>query len=154
MRTTLRWCLRLTFIASLGLLLSLFAGVGRRPRGTSLRFEPSPVVIPEVMRTGQEYSFDAVVVNESSDLARVVGASDNCTQSGCFSGRKLPAVIPAWGRGQVSVHIDAGVPGELSGELTFYTDRPSQPTLVLKLAGTIREGEFHNAATQAANPRF
>ncbi|MFI5457733.1 MAG: hypothetical protein ACHRXM_20010 [Isosphaerales bacterium] len=153
MKTTLRWCLRLTFVASLGLLLGLLVGVERKGGSASLRFEPSPLVIPGVMQSGKEYYRDAEVVNESARPARIIGTADNCTRSGCYSGRGVPTVIPAWGRGRVTVHIQAGVPGDLSGELTFYTDRRSQPTLVIKLTGTIREGEPHDARAHAANPR-
>jgi len=109
-------------------------------------------MIPEVLQSGKEYDFAAVVVNESDQPARLVGARDSCTQSGCFSGRKVPTIIPAWGRSRVIVHIEAGVPGDLSEELTFYTDRPSQPTVVVKLAGTIREAPPLDSTTYSANP--
>jgi len=141
MKTTLRWCLRLTFLASLVLLLALFVGVRRWGGGASLRFEPSPLVIPGIMQSGKEYNCGAEVVNESAQPARIIGTADDCTRSGCFSGAGVPTVIPAWGRGRVTVHILAGVPGDLSGELIFYTDRPSQPTLTVKLKGTIREDD-------------
>jgi hypothetical protein len=104
------------------------------------------------MQSGKEYNIDADLINESTQPARIVGAADDCTTSGCFSGRGLPAVIPARGRGRVTIQILAGVPGDLSGELTFYTDSRSQPTIVIKLAGTVRQGESNDVRAHATSP--
>jgi hypothetical protein len=146
-----RWCLRLVLLASLATMLAVFAGVGRNAAGRSLRFELNALVIPEVMQSGMEYDFDAVVVNESSQPARVIGAGDYCAES-CYSGQGLPVAVPARGRRRVTVHIKAGVPGDFSGDLTFYTDRPSQPTLTIKLAGTVRNAQPFDGPSHATNP--
>lgn len=123
---------------SLGLLLALWVGAVGQSEGSSSRIEPNPLRIPGEMRSGKHYDFDVEVVNESDEPIRIVGAGDYCASS-CYSGRGIPTVIPARGRGRVIVHIEAGVPGVFSEELTYYTDRPSQPTLVIKLEGMVQD---------------
>lgn len=151
MRNVLRRCLWLVFLSSLGLLLASFTGVGRRASGRHLRFEPNPLVIPETMQSGEEYDLDVAVVNESGEPARIIRALDYCAGS-CFSGRGIPAVIPAKGWGWVKVHVRAGSTGILSGQLTFYTDRPSQAALTLKLDGTVQDDRSHDLTTQLPSP--
>jgi hypothetical protein len=153
MKVVLKWCVRLTLVASLGVLLTTLTGVGRRGVGHALRFEPNPLSITEDLQSGKEHDVFAKVVNESSEAIRLLGSADQCTPSGCFSaGQGVPTVIPAGGQGWVTVHILAGEPGILSGMLAFYTDRPSQPTLALNLRGTIREDQPRGPTTQTANP--
>lgn len=145
-----RCCAWLVFLTSLGLLLASSAGYGRRAGGVPLRFEPNPLVIPGVMQGGREYDVVAAVVNESSQPAQIVGARDYCSGS-CYTGRGLPTVIPAGGQGQVTVHVQAGGPRDVLGELAFYTERPSQPTLTLRISGTIRSEPPHENTTRTAN---
>jgi len=152
MKTTFRWCVRLAFLSSLAILLAVSAGVGRRRGAEPLRFQPNPFVIDRVMRPGGEYDVGVEVANGADESARIIGSADNCTPSGCFSGRGLPATIPAGGRGWVIVHIAAGLPGDCAGELAFYTDRPSQPSLTLNLKGTIRDYRPEDGTPHAANP--
>lgn len=51
----------------------------------------------------------------------------------------------------MTVNVEARVPGEFEEELTFYTDRPSQPTLILRVRGII-QGADHDHITQATRP--
>ena len=114
-------------------------------------FEKNPLVVTEVMRPRKPYDLEAPVVNESSERIRLVGALEYCAGS-CFSGRGIPTVIEAGGRGRVWVHVQPGGPGPLSGELTFYTDRPSQPTLTIIIEGSVQEDKAADATFSAAKP--
>jgi len=152
MKTTFHSCLRLAFLSSLATLLAVTVGVGRRPRSEPLRFQPNPMAIDRVMRPGGEYDVGVEIANGADEPARIIGSADSCSPSGCFSGVGLPATIPARGRGRVTVHIAAGPPGDCAGELTFYTDRASQPLLTLNLKGTIRDDRPQDGTAHAANP--
>ncbi len=152
MKATFRWCVRLAFLSSLAALLAATVGVGRRPTSEPLRFQPNPFVIDRVLRPGGEYDVGVEVANRADESARIIGSADSCTPYGCFSGRGLPATIPARGRGWVTVHITAGPAGDCAGELSFYTDRPSQPSLTLNLKGTIRDDRPEDGTPHAANP--
>lgn len=155
MKKALRLCAGLVFLSSVGLLFASFSGFGRGAvnEAAPLRFEPKPFRIPQVMQVGQEYDMDVAVVNESSETAQLIGSLQVCS-SACFSGRGLPTAIPARGRGRVTVHAHVGGrPSSFSSELTFYTDRPTQPTITLKLEGTIvDDGPDVSKKAQAANP--
>jgi hypothetical protein len=63
--------------------------------------------------------------------------------------RGLPVTIPPNGRNRVVIHIEARAPGEFEEEVTFYTDRPSQPKMILRIQGTIREID-HDAMAQTS----
>lgn len=154
MKRVLRLCAGLVFLFSVGLVFASFSGFGQgaAAEGAPLRFEPNPFMIPQVMHVGQEYNMDVEVVNESSEPAQFIGSLQICS-SVCFSGHDLPTVIPAKSRGLVTVHAHVGGrPCSFSSELTFYTDRPTQPTIALKLAGTIVDDALDASKAQAANP--
>jgi hypothetical protein len=151
MKTAARWLLGLTFLSSIVILVALACGLGRRVDGAPLRFERDPLHVPDVMQSGKEYDFDAMLINESTAAVRVIGARDYCASS-CYSALGVPTVIQAGGRGHVTVHIKAGAAGDFSGDLDFYTDHPSQPTLTIRLVGTVREGEPLDSASHASNP--
>ena len=153
MMTASRWARRSAFLSllvSCGLLIASLAGIGRESGDTYLRFQPNPSVFPGALDAGREYDVDVVIINPSSQPARLVGSLDYCGGS-CFSARGMPISIPAKSKGHVVVHIQARTPGSLSGELTFYTDRASQPTMVLNLEGTVRDRQPDESTKQAAN---
>ena len=115
-----------------------------------LRFEANPVAIPWVLEAGKEYDFEVGVINPSSEPARLIGSPDECGAL-CVSARGLPIDIPARGRGRVAVQVVSNGRGAVSGELLLYTDRPTQPNLVLKVEGTVAESESDRANTEATN---
>ena len=150
--STFRWLLRLAAIVAVAVLAVALAGVGRGGGSNPLHFEPSPFLIHDAMRPKGEYDFSVQLVNGGDEPARIIGSLDVCTSSGCFSGTGLPAAIPARDRGWVTVHITAGLPGECAGNLTFYTDRASQPILTLNLRGTIEDDRSQVGVAHAGNP--
>lgn len=151
MRMAFRWSLWFTFLASLALLVFSLRGRGSSD-GPPLRFVPNPLIVPGALQSGEEYDLEVEVVNESGEPARLIGSLDYCGGA-CLSSQGLPIEIPAGGSRRTSVHVAARVPGSLSEALTYYTDRPSQPTLTIRLEGLVAEASPHEpTTTQAANP--
>ncbi len=115
-----------------------------------LSFGSDPVLLPGIMEPGASYDFPVEIHNAGVEPARIVGALEYCGGA-CYSVRDLPQVIPAGGSGAISLHVEARVPGVLEEEVQLFTDRPSQPNLILKLVGTIREAPDHDDPTPAAS---
>jgi hypothetical protein len=149
MVTAVRHFLGLTLIGSVCALVVSVQTAPPRADRAPLRFDPGALVIPKVLGSGREYDFEAVIVNESSEKARVIGSLNYCSGN-CVTGRGVPADIPARGRGRVVVHLEAHSPENFVQELTFYTDQPSQPTITIKVMGTVGEDEASNATAHAA----
>ena len=135
-------------LCSSGLLVASLAGWGRSGQGEPLRFQPNPVAFPGILEAGREYAVDVDVINTSAEPARLVGSLDYCGSS-CFSARGIPTVIPAMGKGRIKLHVNAGDPGPLSGELTLFTDRALQPILTLNIEGMVREEQPHDLTSPA-----
>ena len=151
MKTMLRWSLMLTVACSLGSVAALIAGVGSADERLPLRFDPDPFVIPAGMNRLDERDFQVAVINDADEPARIVGVEEFCS-SACFYGKELPTTIPPRGRGRVTLRIKARVSGKVSEQVGFFTDRPSQPKLTLRVEGNIREEATHEATTQARHP--
>ena len=128
--------LAVVFLASCALAVASLAGLGRTGGGPHLAFRPNPLSFHEALGPGGTYELEVEVVNTSPQPVALVGSLDYCASS-CFSARGLPASIPARSKRRIGVTVRAGGAGPLAGELVFYTDRASQPTLVLNLVGTI-----------------
>ncbi len=136
MNRLLRFALGLTAVCLVASVAALLAGVGRVEQPLPLRFEPDPFVVPADAGWPGEHDFEVVVLNRSSEPARIVGAEDFCGAA-CFSGIGLPTVIPAGGRGKVVIRVRANRPGSVASVLKFYTDRPTQPKLAMRIEGDL-----------------
>jgi len=150
-RILLRFALGATALCLIGSVAALLAGVGRVDDPLPLRFDPDPFVIPLSAVWPGQNDFEVDVVNSSSEAARIIGAEDYCG-SACFSGKGLPAVIPARGRGRVTVSVKARASGLISSELHFFTDRPTQPKLTMRIEGYIPEGAKGDLSTRPGDP--
>jgi hypothetical protein len=137
-RVALRTTLKLICILSIGLAIAL--ALAPNDLVSPLRFEAEPFLVPMTLVSGESYDIRVRVWNASRKEARIVGSLDYCGGS-CVLGRGLPTAIPPHGSGYVGITIRAYALGELSEALTFYTDRPSQPTIVLELRGTVLPSE-------------
>ena len=132
-------CFALTLLlVSVELFLTSLRGVSQSTSRNVLHFRPETLVIGDVLCTDSNYDFEIEVVNDTSKTARLLGVGEYCLAS-CFGGRGLPVEIKPGAIGRVGVHIAAGDPGKFDQVLTFYTDCPSQPTLSLRLQGTVRD---------------
>jgi hypothetical protein len=147
MRKALCWVLALIGMGATAVALASVFGAARVPQGPPLSFEGGHLIVPFPMRSGEEYDVPVEVLNTAREPARLIGALEYCGGA-CYSVRGLPVVILPKGRNNVMVHIEARVPGLLDEEVTIYTDRPSQPTLILKVQGTI-EDAGHETTAQA-----
>jgi len=143
MRKALVWVLAATFATSSAVALTTLVRSIPSVSGPSLQFEKTPWSLPHPLISGSEYDFQVEIMNRSDAPARLVGSLEFCG-SACYSMPGLPITIPARGRGRVSLHVKAGRPGALSEEVTFYTDQLTDPTLVLRIEGTIVEGPGHD----------
>lgn len=146
-KTAIRGSAILTLLGSCGLLVASLAGVGREARSAVLRFRSDPLLISSTLHAMREYDVDVEIINESTEPARILGSLDYCGGS-CFSGRGVPTTIPARGVGRVGLHIQARTPGPLAEGLTFYTDRPAQPTLVLNFRGMVQDEKSDELTSQ------
>lgn len=61
-------------------------------------------------------------------------------------------MIPANGRGRVTVSVKARNPGLISSELNFFTDRPTQPKLTMRIEGYIPEATKGDPSTRPIDP--
>ena len=150
MRNALRGILTLVGLVASAVALATLVVQARAPQGPPLGFVGGQLVPPMPMLSGQEYDFPVEVVNHSGEPARLIGALEYCAGA-CYSVRGLPATVPANGRARVVVHIEARMPGAFEEEVTFYTDRPSQPQLILPVRG-VTEAVDNAATTHATNP--
>lgn len=135
-----------------GLALSLVVAAYQVMDGPSvaapLVVRPDPFIVPFEMVSGEHYDVEVPIVNASPDAARLIGSLDYCGGS-CVGMRDLPTAIPARGTALASVRIEARTPGLLSEELTVYTDRPSQPMLLIRLQGTVLEAPADASRSRA-----
>ena len=136
------------FVASAA---ALVAGVGVPADPTPLRFDPDPFVIPAALAQLGESDVQIDVVNDADIPARIVGVEEFCS-SVCFYGRALPLEVPARGRAQLTLHLKARLRGAIAEEVTFFTDRPTQPRLTMRVVGDIPELPTHEPGAQASNP--
>ena len=148
MRKTFRWLLCLLFAVSTASALAILVKDHSCEDVLPLSFDGGTLNLPSTLQSGSEYDFQVQVQNHTQQTARIVGSLDYCGGA-CYSVPGLPKVIPAGGRGTVTVHVKAGAPGELDEGVTFYTDQPTQPTLSLKIVGTIGEALAHDNSTHA-----
>lgn len=146
MRKRLRWLLALSFAASTATALAILAKDRGGEYTKPLSFDGSSLNLPYPLRSGSEYDFQVQLQNHTSKPARLLGALEYCGGA-CYSASGLPKLIPAGGRGTITVHVKARVSGELDEEVTFFTDQPTQPTLLLKIVGTIRDALDHDDST-------
>jgi hypothetical protein len=148
MRKLLYWVLALVGTGSAAVALATALGGARTPQGPPLDVEGGRLVVPFPMLSGEEYDVPVEVLNTAREPARLIGALEYCGGA-CYSVRGLPVTIPPRGRNRIILHIAARAPGLLDEEVTLYTDRPSQPTLDLKVQGII-EDAGHDTTAQAA----
>jgi hypothetical protein len=152
MRKTLCWILALIGTGAMAVALASALSGARAPQGPPLSFEGGCLAVPISMRSGEEYDVQVEVLNAGREPARLIGILEYCGGA-CYSVRGLPVAIPRLGRNHVVLHIKARTPGMLDEEVTFYTDRPSQPTLTLKVQGFI-EDAAHETTADAAGRRI
>jgi hypothetical protein len=151
MRNALCWLLALVGTAATTVAVAtVVAEVRKRPPGPPLGFNGGRLIVPFVMRPGEEYDVPVRILNSGTESARLIGALEYCGGA-CYSVRGLPVTIPPKGDNRVLLHVKANAPGSLDEDVTFYTDRPEQPTLVLKVQGTI-EDAGHETAAQSPTP--
>jgi hypothetical protein len=149
-KTLLRLCLVASSLCALGGAAVLLAE-RRTTAPLPLRFDPQPFVIPAGLMQDDETDIAIDVVNSSDAPARIVGVREFCSHA-CFYGKGLPVTIPAKGRGQVTIRLKANDIGPFSDEVEFFTDRPSQPELTLRIEGDIEEGASDATPVQAFKP--
>ena len=138
----------LCFIASA---VALVAGVGQPVDPTPLRFSPDPFVIPAALAQLGEADVQVDLVNDAEIPARIVGVEEFCS-SACFYGRALPLEIPPRGRAKLTLHIKARLAGSISEQVKFFTDRPTQPTLTMRVVGDLPELPAHESPALASKP--
>ncbi len=148
MRGWLRNSLKVICVLSIACAIALAFGPNDPP--SPLRFESEPFPVPFTMVSGESYDVKVRIHNGANREARLIGSLDYCGGS-CVLGRGLPTTIPPHGTGFVGVCIRAYAVGDLSESLTFYTDRPSQPTIVLTLRGTVVASN-QSSRPDASNP--
>jgi hypothetical protein len=129
--------LAISALCAVGGVAGLLAGVGAEAK-PPLRFDPNPLVLPTTLKPPGEWDVVVDVVNRSGEPARIVGVVEYCS-SACFSRRGLPLTVPARGRARLTLGVAISGPGRVSDNVTFYTDQPSQPELILRV-----EGNFPN----------
>jgi hypothetical protein len=117
----------------------MVAGFNDYSASRRLKFEQNPHIIPHSLTRGASYEFPVNVINDSNERASLIGSADFCAKA-CLSTRGLPLTLQPMSKAQVYIHIDTMVPGSFSEALTFYTDRASQPKLVLNLKGIVELG--------------
>ena len=145
LRTSLRWTTRIACLAFVAFALLAIAGIGEEVG--PLRTVKGSVVVPFEIRTGEEYNLEFDVLNDGYEPALLVGFLRSCGMS-CYSGPELPISIPARGRARASVQIKTNAAGAFSEEVTFFTDRPTQPKLVILIEGTIRDARDHESSSR------
>lgn len=102
----------------------------------------APYIVPFPMVSGEHDDVEVPVENAGTEPARLVGSLDYCGGS-CVLGQKLPTPILARGTEFATVRIESRTPGPLQDELPFYTDRMTQPVLMIQLKGTVLETPCH-----------
>lgn len=150
MRTVFRFLLMVVGSGALALGITTAVDALRTP-AAPLGFADGGLTLREPLRQGAEYDVPVEVRNASDEPARLIGSLDYCGGA-CYQVRGLPIAVPPRGRGRVTLHIAARVPGPLEEEVLFYTDRPTQPQLTLRVRATIREADHeptHPATTAA-----
>ncbi len=149
--TLLRLCLGISVLCVVGGATALVAGLARTESASPLRFDPDPFVLPAGTKVGDAFDIQVDVVNQGDEPARIVGVREFCAQV-CFYRRGLPVTIPAGELGQVSLNVYAGRPGTVSEQVEFFTDRPTQPILTLRVAGKVREAAPDEDPVQPFKP--
>jgi hypothetical protein len=141
----LRLCLEVSLLCLVGSAIGLVAGLGRSIDAPPLRFDPDPFVIPADLAQDSESDIKIDVLNNSDEAARIVGVREFCSHA-CFYGQRLPVTIPSHGRGQVSIRLKANDLGPIAEVVQFFTDRPTQPELTLRIEGNIGKGPSDDEA--------
>jgi hypothetical protein len=100
------------------------------------------------MLSGEHYEFPVEVLNTQDQPARLIGALEYCGGA-CYAVRGLPVTIPPMGGSTVTLQIEARVLGKFEEDVTLYTDRPAQPTLILKVRG-VTEKSGHVSQAKAS----
>ena len=150
-KTLLRLCLGVSVLCMVGGATALVAGLARTEAPLPLRFDPDPFVLPAGTKVGDQYDIQVGVVNGANEAAHIVGVREFCARV-CFYRRGLPVTIPAGGRGRVSLHLAAGSAGSVSEQVEFFTDRPTQPILTLRVVGEVREAAPDEDPVQSSKP--
>lgn len=150
MKTLLRLALVASTLCALGGAAALIAE-SRSKAPLPLRFDPDPFVIPAAMNVDDETDVKVGVVNVSNEPARIIGVREFCSHA-CFYGRGLPVAIPANGRGYVTIRLKANDIGPFSDEVSFFTDRPTQPEITLRIEGNIGEEASDGAPSPPSEP--
>jgi hypothetical protein len=145
MKLLIRRCALVAFIGSCMLLAASLGSVGRQTEDRALYFKQNPLVVSGFLQPQKKYDVEVQVINSSAEPARLTGSRDYCGAS-CFASRWLPITIPSMGVASIRVQIDAGAAGPLDGAVLFYTDRATQPSLLLKIDGNVLEHDSNESA--------
>ncbi|MDX2037291.1 MAG: hypothetical protein SFX72_11625 [Isosphaeraceae bacterium] len=105
-----------------------------------LRSVPEPYRFEAVLPTKSSLEFEIPIENTGNQPARLLGALNHCAKV-CFIAEKFPVEIPPGEVRTMHLQVTTGRPGDVSGELVVFTDRPTQPRLVLKFVGKV-EGPY------------
>lgn len=124
-------------LVSAVMLTSILFSMAKTEVDSPLGFEGAFLDVPYLIR-GVAMDVPVAIFNSGREPARLVGSLDYCGGA-CYSVRGLPMDIPAGGKKTIMLHIEPRAVGELEEEVTFYSDRPTQPTLILRVLGTIGE---------------
>lgn len=150
MKAVQRLALGVAFLSSVGGAFALLAGWGRSGDRLPLRFDPDPFVISAELVQDSESDIKVDVINVADEPARIVGVREFCSNA-CFYGKGLPVTIPSKGRGQLTIRLKANDLGSFSEIVEFFTDRPSQPELTLRIEGNIGKDASHEDPMQTFN---
>lgn len=142
-RRPLSWIFQTLILANLGLLgfvLWAWLQFGSLSKGLAFAkgdrlFVDAPIKTIGALTPGEAKSVTFEVANLSGVPIIVLGAKSSCT---CTTAEKLPLSIPAGARRPFQVAVRAGKQtGPLDASLRLFTDHPSKPLLILKVAGRI-----------------
>lgn len=150
-KALLRLSLGVSLFCAVGGATALVAGLARTEAPLPLRFDPDPFVLPAETKVGDAYDIQVGVVNGANEAAHILGVREFCAQV-CFYRRGLPVTIPPGGRGLISLNLYAGSPGPVSEQVEFFTDRPTQPILTLRVVGEVREAVPDEDSVQSSKP--
>jgi len=107
------------------------------PPGPQLAFEPASAELGLVIE-GENRPVPFRVVNrDRSRPARLLGAEDKCTPSGCVFSKGLPLTVPAGGEASFTVEWKGTKPGRLVQEVSVFTDGPGQAIVALSIGGEV-----------------
>jgi hypothetical protein len=81
------------------------------------------------------------LTNRSARPIRIVGATPFCGLHGCLAFDNLPLDIPPLSKRDLVVFAETRDPGQLTSELTLFSDVPGHPQIPLVVNGRVVEND-------------